>query len=381
MKLKLQESLALFRLRYTTDKKFRAITLSYTVLGACVVTALSYATAAFFDQNRRPTDSLPIATAAVPTAKATPTATPKPALAPSLLDGTMQPLGQEDIEPLAVMIENHPDARPQYGLGTASQVYEAIAEGGITRFMAIFRDPNQNVRVGPVRSARTYYVNFAREFGPLYAHAGGNRDALDLIPTVNLHDLDGLIIGNPIFFRDTSRGVASEHTLFSRTDLLWNYATDRLKISKQANFATLRYQDSVPTDLPASQVVTVNFSDSLYAVSWNYDKASNSYLRTMAGTAHRDANNGEQIRTTNIVLQTVAKQSTTTKIGENGFIFTTRDASGAVVVIRNGVAIKGTWRQSGNDRTRYYDSSGNEIALARGTTWVEVVHAETATTY
>jgi hypothetical protein len=133
------------------------------------------------------------------------TPTPSPKTVPALLDGVGVEPGSDALRPLAVMIENHPEARPQSGLNSASIVYEALAEGGITRFMALYRDARQPVRVGPVRSARVYYVELANEYGAFYAHAGGNSFALALIDQTNTYDIDGLNIGAPQFTRDRSR--------------------------------------------------------------------------------------------------------------------------------------------------------------------------------
>jgi len=381
----LKEHIAAWKLRYASDRKFRMAVVSGTTVSAIIIGAVSYAVAGYIDQQRRPVDQQTVVTGnggpspvvTSPTASPTPT----PTTAYALLDGVSVPATAYNMHPLAVMIENHPDARPQAGLGSANLVYEAIAEGGITRFEAVFRDPSQAVRVGPIRSARTYFVNFARELNAFYAHAGGNRDALDLIPATNTLDLDGLVIGSPTFVRDYSRGVASEHTLYSSTDKLWQLALSR-GWSKTADFTPWKYQDSVPSNLPASQTVGVAVSsDQTYQVRWQYDTASNTYLRPMAGQPHRDANTGEQIRVSNIILQTVNRTPTTTRIGEQGWIYDTRDTSGPVVVIRNGVAVQGTWSQSGNARTIFKDASGNEIPLARGTTWVHIIHPDSLVTY
>jgi hypothetical protein len=348
--------------------------------GLVVIAALTYGVLAYVHQTKKPATS---PTPATPTTAIkptpTPTATPIPKIA-SFLDGVLAEPGKENIHPLAVMIENHPDARPQAGLGQASLVYEAIAEGGITRFMAIYKDPSIPVRVGPIRSSRTYFLHFANEIHALYAHAGGNRDALDEIAAGDTPDLDGLIIGDPVFKRDYSRGVASEHTLYSSTDSLWNFATVKNHWSQIGNYKPWNFQDDPASNKrPVSQLVNVSVSDSLYAVQWNYDTASNSYLRTMAGTPHKDADTGAQIAVKNIVIETVNRQQTVTRSNEQGWIYTTT-GSGPAVVIQNGIAIKGTWKHT-DERTRYYDESGKEISFTRGTTWVHIVHPDSIVSY
>jgi hypothetical protein len=96
------------------------------------------------------------------------------------LSGRMVEKEKTTRKPIAVVVENHPDARPQSGLNDAALVFETFAEGGITRFLAVFQE-NDVANIGPVRSARPYFVEWATSLKALFAHVGGNIDALDLI--------------------------------------------------------------------------------------------------------------------------------------------------------------------------------------------------------
>lgn len=347
--------------------------------GIIVLTALvSFSALAYYQQTHRAvcssSDCITTATYAPTPTPATPVPTPKTVAA--LLDGTPVERGSENIHPLAVMIENHPDARPQSGLSQASLVYEAIAEGGITRFMAVFRDPRQAIKVGPVRSARTYYVDFATELNAFYAHVGGNADALDQIRATGVLDLDQFSLGSAAYHREP-RNVAIEHTMFSSTELLWNYATNQMHWSQTGSFSPWTFQeDLVKEKRPASQSVSINFSSTSYLVDWAYDPATNLYNRSMAGAPHKDANTGTQITAKNIVLETVLRQPTVTRSNEQGWIYTTK-GSGPAVIYQNGGKIEGTWKKDGTNRTRYYDAAGKEIAFVAGTTWVEIIHPDT----
>jgi hypothetical protein len=314
------------------------------------------------------------------------TATPVPLTTPTPiarhLDGALVTPGEENVRPLGVMIENHPDARPQSGLSSANWVYEAIAEGGITRFFAMFANPDLgDIRVGPVRSVRTYFLDYAREYNSFLSHVGGNIDALDSIQEKGgITNLDQFSIGSPTYARDFSRNVATEHTMYSTTAKLWTYITNQ-KYDKVGAYAVLPFTDDAAISVrPASETVAINFSSASFAVSWVYDSTTNSYARSMAGAPHKDANNGTQITAKNIVIQTVAKQTTITRINEQGFIYTLT-GSGKVVVVQNGIATEGTWKRQGNERTHYFDAAGKEIPLVRGTTWVEVVHSDIPVTY
>lgn len=313
-----------------------------------------------------------------PEATGTPTPVPTPTPVARLLDGTMVTPGEENIRPLGVMIENHPDARPQSGLASANWVYEAIAEGGITRFLALYANPDTlQARVGPIRSVRTYFLDYAREYDAFLAHVGGNIDALDSIKAAGgITDLDQFGIGEPTYKRDFSRNVATEHTMYSSTQNLWTYITNK-SYDKVASFAPLLFTDDAPeASRPLGGTVSINFSSASFAVTWSYDPKTNSYARSMAGAPHKDAETEQQITAKNIIIQTVDRKSTVTRINEQGWIYTLT-GSGKVIIAQNGTEITGTWKRDGNNRTRYYASDGSEIALIRGTSWVEVVHPET----
>ncbi len=303
-----------------------------------------------------------------------------PQLEPDILTGKLVASDATKLHPLAVMIENHPDARPQSGLAAADLVYEAIAEGGITRFMAVYADPRQLQRVGPVRSARTYYIDWATELGAFYAHVGGSEPALAQIAATHVFDLNQFTVGAAAYARDSNKKVALEHTMYSSTDKLWKVATVINRWPTGANFAPWLFRDDVAeTDRPASQTVKIDFSTPGFAVNWTYDMATSSYSRTMAGKPHLDAETHQQIVAKTIILQTVERKSLT-EAGDKQIWQYTTTGSNKAVVIENGQATAGTWKRKGTGRTRFYDQGGNEIPLVRGTIWVEVVHPDTAIT-
>ena len=296
----------------------------------------------------------------------------KPELYASILDGTMVDKDSANRHPLGVMVENHVDSRPQSGLSSASVVYEAIAEGGITRFLAVY-SPRGAEKVGPVRSARTYYVNWIKELNGYYAHVGGNYDALELIKKIGILDLDQF--GSPsAYWRDKSRNVSSEHTMYTDTNKLYGIANDK-KYTTENTFIPYKFVDEPAIELRAieSQIVSINFGNASYNVVYRYDKASNSYLRELAGKAHVDAATNQQIQTKNIVIQTVNRRPTVTKINESGWIMDTT-GTGKAVIIRDGIKVDGTWKKDNdNSRTRFFDAAGTEVNFNRGTTWIEVL--------
>jgi hypothetical protein len=292
------------------------------------------------------------------------------------LDGTQVPTDIASRNPLAIIVENHPDARPQSGLDQASIVYEALTEGGITRFLAIY-GPRDSDKVGPVRSARTYFIDFLSEYNAYFAHVGGNLDALDMIKADSIFDLDQFGIGEPTYWREPQTGLAIEHTMYTSTKLLYAAAAAKNWLSSK-NVQALNFRQSAPNN-NLSQSIDINFSTPEYEVTWNYDPESDTYLRTMAGLPHKDAITGKNLAAANIIVQEVNHWSAPTTIGEDGFAMQTTGSGNAKIFIE-GKEIDGTWsKKSRTDRTLFFDQSGKAIEFIPGVFWYEIVPPEVFT--
>lgn len=364
--------------------KISDLTKKQKIIGISVITLfilaiLSYAAFAYMKQTDQPVCTPPnCATEPSPTPITTPTPSPIPTpdLVPAALNGEMVPRGKENVHPLAVMIENHPQARPQSGLGEADLVYEALAEGGITRFMAVYKDPTIAVRVGPVRSARTYYVDFATELNAFYAHVGGSAPALAQISRTGVLDLNQFSVGSAAYARDFSRKVALEHTMYSSTEKLWNYATGTKGWSKTGDYAPWLFtDDAAVAKRPASQKISISVSSPQFDVVWDYNPADNTYARTMAGIPHIDADTNQQIKVKTIIIETATKNTVSEYAGANEkqILDYHLTGTGKASVVENGIVIPATWKKEGTGRTRYYDENGKEIAFVRGPIWVHIV--------
>ncbi len=291
----------------------------------------------------------------------------------SKLDGTTVDEDLAKRHPLAVMVENHPDARPQSGLSKASIVYEAITEGGITRFMAIF-GPADAPKIGPIRSARTYFIDWLSEYNAYYAHVGGNLDALDQIKTDNILDLDQFSLGEPTYYRIADATKAIEHTMYSNTTNLYQAAKTK-SYPQASNFQALNFRQPAPNP-DSIQTITINFSTSSYLVRWDYDAKTNTYLRTLAGSPHRDELSGPQLAASNLIIQEVERWSAPTTINEEGFAMKTIGTGNALVFI-DGKQIKATWKKTGlTDRTLFFDENGSEIKFIPGQFWYEIAPPE-----
>lgn len=323
------------------------------------------------------------------------------------LNGKMYTRAERDIwstrRPLGIMVENHQESRPQSGLSSADVVYEAVAEGGITRFLAIFYcgASAQETQVGPVRSARTYYLDWISEYAdfPLYAHVGGANkpgltDALGQIRQYGwdlYNDLNQFSIGFPTFWRDyerLGRPVATEHTMYSTTDKLWKIASDRDLnyenedgVSWDKNFVPWKFKDGQASASPAASSISFNFWEGYedYAVTWNYDEGSNTYKRENSEQAHKDLNNDKQIEASNVVVMFTRERG---PINELKHLLYGTTGRGEALIFQNGEVIKATWSKlSRTVRTKFTDSTGAEVSFVRGPVWIEVLGIGTKVDY
>lgn len=307
--------------------------------------------------------------------------------------------------PLAVMIENHIEARPQSGLSFADVVYEAVAEGGITRFMAVYLCAFGDLQVGPVRSARTYFLDWLSEYDPLYAHVGGANtpgpaNALGQIIDYRIKDLNQFGIGYPTYWRDyqrLGRPVATEHTMYSTIKKLWDIgakkgwaAADESGLRWDKNFVPWKFlkdKETVSSGDGAGKI-TVNFWESQkdYQVEWNYDGTCNCYKRKNAGTDHTDLNTKLQLAPTDVVIQ-FQKESHANDGYENNvhMLYANKGPqapNGKALIFMGGKVIKGTWNKANRlAREKFLDESGKEISFVPGQIWIQTVPEGSAVTY
>lgn len=319
-----------------------------------------------------------------------------PKTQPCPLNGVLYSKQQEawwqQHRPLGVMIENHEDARPQSGINEADVTYEAVAEGGITRTLNVFMCQNY-VQVGPVRSARTYFLDFISEYGdhPLYAHVGGANtsgpaDALGQIDDYGwggYNDLNQFSIGFPTFWRDYNRlghPAATEHTMYSTTDKLWAVAKSRglTNVDKDGvpwtdGFVPYNFKNDAPSN--TSQTVHLEFwGDKAYNVDWIYDPKSNLYLRKNGGVAHIDKDTGKQLSAKNIIVLFMSERHANDGYEGNVHLLYTDKGTGKALVFMDGKEIKGTWsKASRTARTIIKDALGKEIEFDRGKIWFDIL--------
>ncbi len=308
--------------------------------------------------------------------------TPKPTPAPpvkkaSPLTGAMVETAIADRPVMGVVVENSPEARPQSGLSQAGVVYEANAEGGITRFEAFFLD-SLPATIGPVRSLRTYFVDWALEFNSPIAHAGGNIDALDQIAPLGVKSLNALAIGAPSFYRTRDR--RAPHNLYTSADLLSQLVTSK-GYNKPATFTPSPRKADTPNAAPPHPNVHIEYSYGGFQVDYKYDPATNDYARNLARTPHIDRVTGQQIRVKNIVVEYMPTNYGITRFGEQAVRMQTV-GRGQGMVFRDGEAIPCTWiKESRTTRTKLIGADGKDIPLNAGNTWYSIVPVGKSVTY
>lgn len=279
--------------------------------------------------------------------------------------------------PLAVSIENHIDSRPQSGLDKADLIYEALSEGGITRFL-VFYACGDAEEIGPVRSARTYFLDWLSEFDAFFAHCGGSIDTLDLIGPYGILDLNQFYNAKA-YWRAKDR--YAPHNLYSSTEKLWDLAKEK-GWSLEGDYEGFKFKSDVPSDQrPESQEIKVNYQDNRFKVRWVYDPGDNGYLRFQGGQEFKDKITDQQLSTKNIIVQFISSSPVITRIGEQTRKMDTI-GSGKIIVFLDGKAQTGTWgKTSRTARTKYYDEEGKEIKLNPGQTWIEVTDPGTEISY
>ena len=275
-----------------------------------------------------------------------------------LVDGVYSPAEPGTV--LAVVIDNHPDARPARGLSRAGLVWEALAEGGLTRYLAVYNPAADFAEVGPVRSARPYFLDWAAEFGACFAHCGGSPEALARIAAEQVCDINEFYQGD-FFWRE--KGLSAPHNVMTSAANLRAWL-DRNGASETEFFPWL-FKDDSP-----GNATSADLSIPAFEVRWQYEASDNSYLRYLAGTKQSDEDE-TAIKAKNIAVlftgQEILDELLRLRIKTVG--------EGKAIVCQDGQCAQGQWRKpSRTARTRFYNEAGNEFAFNAGQTWIEVLN-------
>lgn len=287
----------------------------------------------------------------------------------SLLTGLWVPEKVGKLRPYAIMLNNIEYASPQSGTEEASILYEALAEGGITRLMGIYEELDAK-RIGSVRSARHYFVSVADEYNAIFVHYGETTYATKKIKELGINNLSGLTgIGETVFYRDKS--IKAPHNAFASKEGI-------LKGTKAKGYTTEYSADyeghfkfyEEDTELVSKEEVNkveLGFS-SLSTPYLTYDKDTKTYLRYQFGKSHIDKNTGKQLTYKNIIIQLVKEWNK----DKNGYqTMEIENAEGKGYYITNGKAVDITWKKNeSTKRMRYYDKAGEELTINAGKTYI-----------
>ncbi len=273
------------------------------------------------------------------------------------------------LRPIAVMIDNEINARPQSGLGSAEIVYEIPVEGSITRYMGIYHHLASE-KIGPVRSARPYFIDKALEFNAVYVHCGGSPQALKDLSVMKVDTFNDLK-GTPVFWRASDRKMP--HNLYTNTKFM-REVTETKKIENKIAPEYFKFSEEYYTpDGPPINKVTINYGG-YYKISFLYNNEEKEYFRYINGDLMKDNETKENIKTSNIIIEIV-----TMKVLDNvGRLQLNNIGKNRGYFLTGGRLIEIGWQKdSRNGKTTYRDLSGNEILLNKGVSWIQIVSPNT----
>ncbi|MBN1260569.1 MAG: DUF3048 domain-containing protein [Anaerolineae bacterium] len=334
---------------------------------------------------------------------ATPTATPIPTEPPTaepVMEVTPYPPGVNPLtglevadpdmlnhSPLAIKISNSAEVRPQAGLNSADLVFEHYAEGGITRFTAVFYGTYPE-RVGSVRSGRLIDLEIPAMYGATFSYSGSSAGVKERYRTSDLFPerifSPDFGVGEPYFYRVPREGLAFEHTLFASPTDLRALAIERGVDQKPAFPKLMAFSEALPAlkDVVDATKINIDYRAAVCRAQWDYDAALGKWRRTTAGAVHSDILTGEQVAVSNVVV--VFANHLETDILEDTWggghmsIEIQVWGQGPVLIFRDGKMYQGYWQRAARDHMlTFIDGEGNFIPLKPGNTWFQMVLLET----
>lgn len=274
----------------------------------------------------------------------------------------------------AIMIENSPSARPQSGIEKAGVVFEAIAEGGITRYLTLFQEAEPEI-IGPVRSLRPYYVDWLAPFNASVAHVGGSANALDEVRNGSYRDIDQFFHADTYWRAADRYAPHNVYTSFEKINAL-NESLD-YKTSEFEGFK--RKKSAAPSKNPTATQISVDISGPLYNSSYDYNKESNGYSRFLAGEPDNNREDGKQIQPKVIIVM----KTPYTQVFEDGYRESINTiGSGEAFIFQNGIVIEGSWhKKDKKNQLIFKDKNQKEIELTPGQTWLTAIPVEKNVTW
>ncbi|MFZ1250622.1 MAG: DUF3048 domain-containing protein [Candidatus Microsaccharimonas sp.] len=336
-------------------KKHKKLTIIFGVVGGILIVGGS--SAAFYFLNQKPEQSAIVASSPQPE--------PEPVKYYSQLTGNE--VANEAASTQAVtgiMIENSPDARPQSGIKDSGVVFEAIAEGGITRFLVLYQEQKPQL-IGPVRSVRLYYVDWVAAFNASVSHIGGSAAALAEVRNGSYRDIDQFF-NAASYWRATDRYAPHNvYTSFEKLDAL-----NAAKGHTTSNFTGFARKDTKPAETPTATTIDITISGPLYNSQYTYNATTNTYDRSQGGAPHLDREAGQI--SPRVVIGMMVDQTTVFEDGYRESI--NAIGSGKAYIFQDGTAQEVTWtKPSKTEQISFTDANGAKVELARGQTWISAI--------
>jgi hypothetical protein len=309
-----------------------------------------------------------------PTPTPTPSPSPTPVLVAAPLTGRLVAPDVAIRRPVAVMIDDLSAARPQSGFSAASVVWQAPAEGGIPRYMLIFQD-QQPGSVGPVRSARYYYIAWAAEWDAVYAHVGGSPQAMSTLAAQGngqlVYNADEFRWGGIFFHRIKER--AAPHNAYTDGDLLRKMAA-RIGAKDVPLAAAWQFAPDAPLETrPYGGLIRVVYPAN--TIAYRYDRVTNTYPRSVTGQpAQTDAATGQRVAPSNVVVMLMSFAPLNDGHPDKHRLEAKVVGSGKAWISSNGRTIMGTWKKASlTAPTQFFDAAGNPVTLTVGQTFIQVM--------
>jgi len=310
----------------------------------------------------------------------TPTLPPSPpyGMAVSALTGNYISLEAAARRPFAVVFNNEQRGMPQGGLVQADIIYEVIAEGSITRIVAIFQDFDAEM-IGPIRSTRHYFTYFAMNHDAVMVHHGGSPTGYSSIRNHGITSIDGMVYDGSTIWRDAERRQQRglEHSSFTSAQNLLGHADSRnFDMAVPENISAFAFFDE-PTALDplnlANTVIVPHHNANI--MQFVFDSETNLYYKYIFNSPHMDFLGEQHLSATNVIIQIT--DISHIQGDEAGRRHVRMIGSGRGYLATHGTFAPITWiRDSADTPTRWYDESGTPLVVNRGRTWISVIQHE-----